>query len=457
MQPGLTRAVPMGIVGFISGAAFVLVLRLLQSMDPLWDAQIAGMMGGIGSTIGFLWGMGAFDRSQAHHHIDAHYDDTAGEIVVVGAHAEHDGDHDEHIDPRQQFSLEVWQVALGVVVMIVALLGFASLSAGPGLTTSNDPAANANTIGYFTMDLFGQEVVVSQLFALLVFAAFTLISLAAIGWLITQVFYGMSRGLRVAEAEGNIPLNALPASSVSGLLTSGGVGGVVPATLPRTVSERAWVVVVPNLIAFAVLLLPVHVTLTLFGIGGGDESASIGLIISAVVTGLLTLLIMRVLPRPRPQRANVPSDVTILTSAAIIFAALVVVFTIILSLAIQVIDVLYVPMEPSRSILPVYSALFLTPFVLDLVYNRRGLSLGQMFGQLMVPALLFEVLYLVFYGALIGLALPQDPVRTLVTAINSVVVTLLILRPGQFLWCIGKVAQAALWILRGVPNFLGQK
>ena len=54
MQPGLTRAIPMGIVGFILGAAFVLVLRSLQSMDPLWDAQIGVLMTGHGVSIGFL-------------------------------------------------------------------------------------------------------------------------------------------------------------------------------------------------------------------------------------------------------------------------------------------------------------------------------------------------------------------------------------------------------------------
>lgn len=457
MQPGLTRAIPMGIVGFILGAAFVLVLRSLQSMDPLWDAQIGVLMAGLGSTIGFLWGMGGLDRSQAHHHIEAHYDDTAGEIVVVGAHAEHHDD-EAHVEPRQQFNLEFWQIALGVVLTFSVLLGFASLNGSPALTISNDPAANANTIGYFTMNMFGRDFVVSQLFAFLVFIAFTLLSLAAIGWVITQVFYGMSRGLRVSEAEGNIPLNALPAGGgVAGMLPSGesAVGGVIPAAHLRTASERAWTVVVPNLIAFAVLLLPVHITLSLFGIGG--DNAGAGLVVSAIVTALLTVLIMRLLPPPRPQQAGAPSAFGILGSAVIIFAALVVVFTIIVSLATQFIDVLYVPMEPSRAIVPVYSALFLTPFVLELIYYGRGLTLGQKIGRLIAPALLFEILYLVFYGALIGLVLPQEPVRTLVTAINSAVVTLLILRPGEFLWCIGRVAQLILWILRGVPNFLGQK
>src|SRR5690606_30518 len=120
---------------------------------------------------------------------------------------------------------------------------------------------------------------------------------------------------------------------------------------------------------------------------------------------------------------------------------LVVVFSVIVSLVTQFIDVLYVPMEPSRAIVPFYSALFLTPFVLELIYYGGGLTLGQKIGRLIVPALLFEILYLVFYGALIGLVLPQDPVRTLVTAINAAVVTVLILRPGEFLWCIGRVAQ----------------
>jgi hypothetical protein len=458
MQPGLTRAIPMGILGFILGAAFVLVLRALQSMDPLWDAQIGVLMAALGSTIGFVWGMGGFDRGQAHHHIEAHYDDNAGEIVVVGAHAEHGTE--EHVEPSQRFSLELWQIIAAVVVVLVVLLAFASISSSPSVTISNDPAANTNTIGYFTMDLFGREIVVSQLFALLLFVVFTLASLAVIGWLISIAFFGMSRGLAIADAEGNIPLNALPSGAVvAGALPSGAAevtSPTAPVYRPRTAGERAWAVVVPNLLAFAVLLAPIDITLSILGVGFA-ENPGVNLIISALLTGLLTLIIMRLLPRPAPRRADAPSLFGLLASAVIIFAALVVVFTVIVSLATQFIDVLYVPMEPSRAIVPFYSALFLTPFVMDAIYGSRGQTLGQRIRKVLIPAVIFEVLYLIFYGAAIGLILPQDPIRTLVTAINSAVITLLILYTGEFLWCIGKVAQFILAILRGVPNFLGQR
>jgi hypothetical protein len=461
MQPGLTRAIPMGILGFILGAAFVLVLRSLQSMDPLWDAQVGVLMAGLGATIGFVWGMGGFSREQAHHHIEAHYDDNAGEIVVVGAHAEH-GDGDAHADPRQSFGFEVWQIVGAVVVIFAVLLAFTSIASSPSVTISNDPAANTNTIGYFEMNLFGRDVAVSQLFALLLFVAFMLLSLAAIGWVISLAFFGMSRGLTIANAEGNIPLNALPsgAVAVAGALPSGEdeiiTRGEPVGAYIRTVGERAWAIVVPNLIAFAVLLAPVDITLSILGLTLGDNPA-ISMVISALLTGLLTLLIMRILPRPAPRRAGAPSLFGLLFAAVIIFVALVVVFSVIVNAATQVMNVLYVPMEPSRTIVPFYSALFLTPFVMDVIYSGQALSLGQKIRKVLVPAVFFEVLYLIFYGAAIGLILPQDPIRTLVTAINSAVITLVLMYAGEVLWCIGKVAQFILWILRGVPTFLGQK
>jgi len=34
MQPGLARAVPLGILGFIGGALLALVIRMLQGLDP---------------------------------------------------------------------------------------------------------------------------------------------------------------------------------------------------------------------------------------------------------------------------------------------------------------------------------------------------------------------------------------------------------------------------------------
>jgi hypothetical protein len=460
MQPGLTRAIPMGILGFILGAAFVLVLRTLQSMDPLWDAQVGLLMAALGATIGFVWGMGGFDRNQAHHHIEAHYDDTAGEIVVVGAHAEH-GEADEHVEPGQWFKLELWQIAGLVVLTFAVLLAFTTIASSPSVTISNDPAVNTNTIGYFEMNLFGRDIVVSQFVAFLLFVTFTLVSLAVIGWLISLAFFGMSRGLSIADAEGNIPLNALPSGAVvAGALPSGETEVVsretAAAARPRTAGERAWAVVVPNLIAFAVLLAPVGITLSLLG-AATEETLGINLIISAVLTGLLTLIIMRLLPRPTPRRADAPSTFSVLAAVPVVFVALVIVFSIIVGVATQVSSILYVPLEPSRAVVPFYSALFLTPFVLDVIYNGRGLTLGQKVRKVLIPAIFFEVLYLIFYGAAIGLVLPQDPIRTLVTAINSAVITLLILYTGEFLWCIGKVAQVILWILRGVPTFLGQK
>ena len=67
LQPGLARAVPMGILGFIGGALLALVIRMLQGLDPAGSVGAAFVLGAFISSGVFVWGMGAFDPRMSVH------------------------------------------------------------------------------------------------------------------------------------------------------------------------------------------------------------------------------------------------------------------------------------------------------------------------------------------------------------------------------------------------------
>lgn len=453
MQPGLTRAVPLGIVGFLLGAALVLLLRGLQSMDPVWDAQIGIIGAMLFATIFFLIGMGAFSREYAHHHMEAYYDDEKGEIVVEGLHEAHEDDPAHPIEPRRILTGQVWQIAFWTTALFVVLLGFASVGFGPALTISNDPGANANAIGYFTMEIAGREVVVSQLVAFLIFAVITVGTLVLVSGLIGNAVYGTSRNVAAVKAQGNVPLNALPAGSVAGLLPSGENAPAVTAVPMRSASNRARAFVAPNMAFFALIYPNVVLGLATFGING--DNVTIQLVLAALISLVLTPLLLNLFPGD-PARSKELAPIKVVGVGLVVLVLLVAILTVIVNLSIQAADWLYVPAGPVAANLPLLMAIFLTPFVLDTIFNNSR-TLAEKVRFVVVRAVLFAVLYIVFYGAAIGLVFAGEPLRTMVTAINVAVITLLLLHTGEFLWVLGKAAGWVARLLRGLPQFLGQR
>ncbi len=78
-KPGLSRAIPALIVGFIASLAFVYALRALQDMDPVWmntesseGAQVGMVLAAFVSMGTFMWGVGAFDPKMSEHGEHAH-------------------------------------------------------------------------------------------------------------------------------------------------------------------------------------------------------------------------------------------------------------------------------------------------------------------------------------------------------------------------------------------------
>ena len=84
-KPGLSRAIPALIVGFIASLAFVYAVRVLQNMDPVWmnadsseGAQVGMVLAAFVSMATFMWGVGAFDPKMSEHgdHADEHEEEA---------------------------------------------------------------------------------------------------------------------------------------------------------------------------------------------------------------------------------------------------------------------------------------------------------------------------------------------------------------------------------------------
>lgn len=223
MGYSMTRAIPMGIIGFVLGAALVVLLRGLQQMDEVWNPQLGLTMGGLFATVFFLWGIGGLSGKMAAHEVHEPDEDEFGNELPV---EEHHHDEPTGVGILQE---QVWTVAFWVVVIALVTYAFSTIPGGFGYVLSSDPGANTNAIGYFTLELpfLPEPLVVSQLTMFVFVVAFTMLSLFVAAWLISKALFGLNSGIKTVKAEGNRPLTALPEASNAGLLTSGENGEAV--------------------------------------------------------------------------------------------------------------------------------------------------------------------------------------------------------------------------------------
>ncbi|MEP7292689.1 MAG: hypothetical protein ABI835_12985 [Chloroflexota bacterium] len=193
MQPGLSRAIPMGIIGFIVGALLVIILRGLQSLDPLWATGPGIVLSVIMTAIFFVWGMGAFDPR-----LSIHGDEAAEEAV-------HEELAKEAEKPTRILTSSVWQLVTIVVILSVILGGFAALPGGLALTQTIIPGASPTMVGYASIPLpfGGPDVQVSTLVIFAVFVIWAFISLAAVAWVFAWALTSLSNGLVEVKAAGS--------------------------------------------------------------------------------------------------------------------------------------------------------------------------------------------------------------------------------------------------------------
>lgn len=286
MGYGLNRAIPMSVIGFVAGAGLVILLRALQSMDEVWNAQIGLISAGFFGLVFFLWGIGSFSSKMAAHHVHEPEEDELGtEIEAVAEH--HAEDHEEEEKPLEVLSGQVWTVAMWVIVLFAGLLLFASLPNGLGYTVSADPAANTNANAFIEFNLFGTTVQLSQLVALILFGVFTVASLLVAAGVIAYAFFGLNREIKTVQVVGNQPLTA-PAlgSGVAGALPAG--EGAASAPRPTFIQRVRPIVI--GIVLFAVLYVlfyEVAIGLVL------AQPYWLRIILSVVNAAIFTLLILQ--------------------------------------------------------------------------------------------------------------------------------------------------------------------
>ena len=114
LQPGLSRAVPMGILGFIGGALLALVIRMLQGLDPAGSVGAALVLGAFISAGVFIWGIGGFDPRMSVHGDHAE-----------GAHAEEEHAVVKAVPPKDPAPVSIlgaftWQVTFWTILGLVS-------------------------------------------------------------------------------------------------------------------------------------------------------------------------------------------------------------------------------------------------------------------------------------------------------------------------------------------------
>lgn len=239
-HPGISRAVPMGIVGFLLGALIVMVLRGLQSLDPLWSPGVGIIFGTLFSAAFTMWGIGAFDPKLSVH----------GE-------AEHHDEVEEAPKPYAFLTDSIWQIATVLVLVFIALFAFAALG-GLTLKTTADPLASATEVGFFTLQLpfDGPEVLLSELVVFIAFILITFISLAIAAFLIAKAFTYLDTGIAVSKLEAKSGAAGLPSGSAAvAALPSGSAVQPASSAKPSDLALNPVRVGVYLIVALAVFLV----------------------------------------------------------------------------------------------------------------------------------------------------------------------------------------------------------
>lgn len=198
MQPGLHRAIPMAIIGFLLASLVVIIIRGLQQLDPLWAPGPGFVLSAFTSAGFFVWGMGAFDPKMSIH----------------GEHAE-EHHEEEAPKPAALLSSSVWTVFTYLLVALVPIM-FVAVFGGLNLITTADPLASTVAVGYFPVELFGRDILVSELVVFAIFILVMILSLGLVAGAIGWVFFYLARSIAEVKVAPNAPLNAALATGDGG-------------------------------------------------------------------------------------------------------------------------------------------------------------------------------------------------------------------------------------------------
>lgn len=344
----------MGILGFMFGALLVIVIRGLQSLDPLWSPGVGLVFGTLFCAAFFVWGMGAFNPKLSEHG-DGHHEEEEAEPG----------------NPVNILTGSVWQIATLLIIALVVLFAFA-VWGGLTLRTTADPLASTTAVGYFTLELpfGGPEILISELLVFALFIIWIVVSLVVAAGGLAWVFGYLSRGMAEVQAEAKAGAAALPAGQTAGALPSGvDTELAAPAAVTRT--SRLYSTPV-RLAAFFVIALVVFLFCNEY-------------FFSTV----------------SPQTPDVQLGLSLIVATALGLIA-----------------------RPG--------------FIGNFIFT-------------------FVLLFYLFYWVMVGLVMPGEPMRTLVSLVNALIFAFIILRPTETLQFVGRIAGLAARFVRWLPKLLFQR
>lgn len=188
----------MAIIGFLLASLAVIIIRGLQQLDPLWAPGPGFVLSAFTSAGFFVWGMGAFDPKMSIH----------------GEHAE-EHHEEEAPKPAALLSSSVWTVFTYLLVALVPIM-FVAVFGGLNLITTADPLASTVAVGYFPVELFGRDILVSELVVFAIFILVMILSLGLVAGAIGWVFFYLARSIAEVKVAPNAPLNAALATGDGG-------------------------------------------------------------------------------------------------------------------------------------------------------------------------------------------------------------------------------------------------
>jgi hypothetical protein len=437
-QPGLGRAVSLGILGFLFGALLVTVIRGLQGLDPLWDSGIGIVFSMLFCAAFFIWGIGAFDSRLSVH-------GEGPEVEAIHHELEEDAKKPDYL-----LSSTIWQLAGLLILLIGVIVFFALLPGGFALKTTALPEASTAAVGYVEIQLGAYTVYVSQLVLFLIFVIITFVSLAAIAWAVATLFYRYDRNYKIAQFEAKNAAPALGSGSAATAALPAPQGSlvvpVVETTTPKAPADQpAEEITIPNwlhnIIVYGSLLWFVMFPgAALFGIPG-FLNFSWQMMWNLFILATFIVFIEIIPAENRPIGSFLKAAVSFLVIHLILLVGLP-------WLAFQIDPGLDTPWTDIMGI----AIWILTP-ILVMVLWRDDRNVRT----IMKFALTYIVLFFVFYLVAIGLIIPQEPARTVLTIANSILITAIIWRLGWLLGLLGIGAGLLARFLRWLPRFLFQR
>jgi hypothetical protein len=354
MQPGLSRAIPAGILGFLGGALLALIIRGLQGLTPTWEVGPGMVLGSFISAGFFVWGMGGFDPRMSVHG-EGHEEEA----------------HEEEPKPTELLGGTIWQLTTLLIGFVLILVAFAWIPGGPRLTITADPAASTVGIGYFDLNLFGIQIPqVSELVIFIAFFIIMMLSLFVLAGALGAGFHSLARGVANAQAVQHTPMERQLFELPSGLPAT--------ETASATAARPRFSEPVANILFFAILVVGFFVIYSL--------------IMPIVINNILG-------------------------------------------------DVLVI-LDDTRFFFSIAGALALA----------AGIARPP---NILTPAAVFlaiaALLYPIFYHVAIGLVIASpEIVRVIASAVNALLIPLLLLRPKFVTFVVGRGARIAANVLRWV-------